>query len=219
MAYKTLIGASCLVIVSACATPVVETPIVETPVETAEIVETVSEFDRALATADELVEAGNTPTAIDRLTQLLGDASLTDKERAIAHFERGQLRYSLSGYDVLGAVDDFQTVVSDYSSSSLAGEAQELLDTARGEATSLNFIAEQPETGRTDRFQALYRLGQHQDAIDVMLGSNLTPDNAYLVSMYQIGYLCDGEDLTGPAYRATEPDGTDRELRFCDFGK
>ena len=37
--------------------------------------------------------------------------------------------------------------------------------------------------------------------------------------MYQIGYLCEGDELTGRSYDAVEPDGTNHALRFCDFGK
>ncbi|MEM9669343.1 MAG: hypothetical protein AAF950_10500 [Pseudomonadota bacterium] len=179
----------------------------------------ITEFDRALSTADALVEAGNTPTAIDRLTQLLGDPSLTDAQRAVLYFERGKLRMSESGFDVWGAIADFEKVVDDYPESVVVTETQDLLGLARGEATSLNFLLDQPESTRSQRFSALLRLGEHDDAIDLMLSSNLRPENRELVAMYQIGYLCDGEDQTGPSYSATEPDGTRRELRFCDFGK
>ncbi|MEO0881442.1 MAG: hypothetical protein AAFY34_01805 [Pseudomonadota bacterium] len=179
----------------------------------------VSEFERALVTADQLVEAGNTPTAIDRLTQMLGSTDLTDAQRATLYFERGKLRQSADGYDVWGAITDYETLLDQYPSSPFTAEATEQIGLARGEATSLNGVLEQPETTRSQRFSALLRLGEHQDAIDLMLSSNLRPENEELIAMYQIGYLCDGEDQTGPAYDAIEPDGTTRELRFCDFGK
>ena len=93
------------------------------------------------------------------------------------------------------------------------------LDIANGEATSLLGVLERPETPRNARFGSHFRLGQHNEALDLMLSSNLKPDNDQLIAMYQIGYLCSGDDQTGPAYDAVEPDGTARELRFCDFGK
>ncbi len=55
--------------------------------------------------------------------------------------------------------------------------------------------------------------------IDTRASSDLTPDNETLIAMYQIGYLCEGDELTGRTYDAVEPDGTDHALRFCDFGK
>lgn len=217
MIQKLLAGIASVAFIAACATTPVSEPAIEP--EAPVLTDDITEFDRALTTADALVEAGNTPTAIDRLTQLLGDASLSDKERSTLYFERGKLRISEGGYDVFGAIGDFETVIDGYPTSILVPEATELLATTRGEATSLNFRLEQPETTRAERYAALFRLGEHQDAIDLMLSSNLKPGNEHLVAMYQIGYLCDGEDLTGPSYNATEPDGTRRLLRFCDFGK
>ena len=52
-----------------------------------------------------------------------------------------------------------------------------------------------------------------------MFENALTPENEYILDMYQIGYLCDSAELTGPSYDLTEPDGTARTVRFCDFGK
>ena len=52
-----------------------------------------------------------------------------------------------------------------------------------------------------------------------MLANALTPENDYILDMYQIGYLCEDAELTGPSYALVEPDGTDRVVRFCDFGK
>lgn len=183
------------------------------------VIEDISSYDRALATVDDLVEAGNTPTAIDRLSQELGNPDLTDSQRASLYFERGQLRVSDGGFDVYGGISDFEQVVDTYPDSSVATDAATLLDIARGEATSLNFILAQPESSRTERFEAQFRLGEHQEAIDLMLASGLVPENRILVAMYQTGYLCDAEGLAGPAYGVTEPDGTRRQVRFCDFGK
>jgi len=212
-------GSAMAVFAAACSTTPAPGTEDASSVQVSVISDDITEFDRALSTADALVEAGNTPTAIDRLTQMLGDETLTDSQRATLYFERGKLRLSETGYDVWGGISDFETVIDTYGESSVAAESSELLNLARGEATSLNFALEQPETTRSQRFSALMRLGEHQDAIDLMLSSNLRPENSELIAMYQIGYLCDGEDQTGPAYDAIEPDGTSRELRFCDFGK
>jgi len=212
--------ASAFVLV-ACATT---TPAVEAPVETPEAAEvevppTLTRVDLAMTTVDELVAAGNTQTAIDRLTQLLGDASLTPDESAAILVRRAELRSSDTGYDLMGAIADYGQVLDKYPTSQVAGDVQSKLDFANGEATSLNFLLAQPETPRGQKFESHFRLGQHNEALDLMLSSGLKPSNDYLIAMYQIGYLCAGEDQTGPAYDAVEPDGTPRELRFCDFGK
>ena len=101
----------------------------------------------------------------------------------------------------------------------MGSNAQSVLDGARGKATSLNAILERPESTRTQRFDALFALGQHDDALELMLSTGLQPNNDQLVALYQIGHLCVGDEQTGPVYNASEPDGTERELRFCDFGK
>ncbi|MEM7459106.1 MAG: hypothetical protein AAF331_06555, partial [Pseudomonadota bacterium] len=61
--------------------------------------------------------------------------------------------------------------------------------------------------------------GEHQTAADIMFENALSPENDYILDMYQIGYLCDSAELTGPSYGLVEPDGTERTVRFCDFGK
>ncbi|MEO1405197.1 MAG: hypothetical protein AAFV54_01735 [Pseudomonadota bacterium] len=203
---------------AACSTTPVDDRDVSS-VQVSIIEDDITEFDRALSTADQLVAAGNTPTAIDRLTQMLGDDSLTDTQRATLYFERAKLRESEGGFNVWGAITDYETVLDQYPDGQFTAEATERIGVVRGEATSLNGLIELPETTRSQRFSALLRLGEHQDAIDLMLSSNLRPENNELIAMYQIGYLCDGEDQTGPSYDAVEPDGTTRELRFCDFGK
>jgi len=212
------LGMSALVL-SACATAPVADPVPDTVAE--EIVAPVelSPYDLALQTVDDLVASGNTQTAIDRLTQLLRSPDITDDQRAAALSRRGELRYSDDGYDVWGAIADLQNVTEAYPDSPSAAEATAMLGIARGEATSLNSLLEQPETSRTQRFQSLLRLGQHDDALDLMLSSNLQPKNDELIAMFQIGYLCVGEDQTGPIYNAVEANGEPLELRFCDFGK
>lgn len=178
-----------------------------------------TDFDLAMESVDVLVDAGNEQTAIDRLTQLLGQPGLTDQEKQVALLKLGTIRMSPRGFDTWQAIANFEEIVNTYGDDALDGAALEKLDEARGKATSLNFLINQPETTRLQKFQAMFELGDHQEAVDLMLGSNLTPGNDYLVAMYQIGWLCEGEGFTGPIYAATEPDGTGRSLQFCDFGK
>ncbi|MEO9970684.1 MAG: hypothetical protein ABJG15_12860 [Hyphomonadaceae bacterium] len=213
------LGVSCLALVACETTPVAE-PVVEA-VAVEEVVAPVelSDYDRALQTANDLVASGNTQTAIDRLTQLLGTSGITDDQRAEALSMRGDLRYSDDGYDVWGAIADFEMVIDAYPDSPVTPETTAMLGIARGEATSLSSLLRQPETSRTQRFQSLLRLGRHDDALDLMLSSNLQPKNEELIAMFQIGYLCVGDEQTGPIYTAEEANGDPLELRFCDFGK
>lgn len=212
------LGFSCLALVACETAPTVE-PVVEPVVEEIVAPAEVSDFDRANQTVDDLVASGNTQTAVNRLSQLLRNDAITDDQRAATLLRRGQLRYSDDGYDVWGAIEDFESVSATYPNSASAAEAQKVLDIARSEATSLNGLLERPQTSRTQRFQSLLRLGQHDDALDLMLSSNLQPKNEELIAMFQIGYLCVGDDQTGPIYNAVEANGQPLELRFCDFGK
>ena len=217
------LGASCFVLV-ACETTPTSTPEPEPVVEAAVVEEIVApveltDFDRANQTVDELVAAGNTQTAVNRLSQLLRSNEMTDDQRAATLLRRGELRYSDDGYDVRGAIEDFEAVSGTYPNSPSAVEAGKVLGIARAEAASLGGLLESPQTSRTQRFQSLLRLGQHDDALDLMLSSNLTPKNEELIAMFQIGYLCVGADQTGPVYNAVEANGEPLELRFCDFGK
>lgn len=182
-------------------------------------VQPASEFELAMQTVNQLVDAGNTQTAIDRLTQLTGDPSLSDEQLAETLLRRGELRFSDDGYDLMGAISDFEEIIDTLPHTGSYSAAVPMLDVARGKATSLNTLLSQPETTRQEKFDILMQLGQHEDAIDLMIQSDLTPDNDTLVAMYQIGYLCEGDELTGRSYDAIEPDGTKRTLRFCDFGK
>ena len=226
MSRNLLAATAAAFVLAACATTTpVEAP-VEPVVEAAETAVTdivvppeLSRVDLAMGTVDQLVAAGNTQTALDRLTQLLGDATLTDQERGEVLTRRGQLRSAEKGFDLWGGIEDLENVAEQFEGTELASTAQPLLDTARGRATSLNAILGRPESTRTQRFDALVDLGQHDDALELMLSSGLKPNNDQLIAFYQIGHLCIGEDQTGPVYNATEPDGTQRELRFCDFGK
>lgn len=215
---RFLLAAASLTVLAACAsTSDAPSAPVESAVPAAETAS--NEFERAMITVEGLEEAGNTPTAIDRLTQLLGDPSLNDNDKAAALLRRGELRVSDTGYATWGAIEDFEEILAVYPLSPAATEAQGQLDYARGKATSLNFLLEHSESTREDVFNALFELGDHDGAIDLMLNSGFTPSNDRLVAMYQIGYLCEDEELTGPAYDAVEPDGTARRLQFCDFGK
>ncbi|MBL4878401.1 MAG: hypothetical protein JKY78_05860 [Hyphomonas sp.] len=181
--------------------------------------ETMSSYALAMTTVEGLEEAGNTQTAIDRLTQLSGDPDLTREQLAETLLRRGELRVGQSGYDVMGAIEDFEEVVNTLDDTTVHAEAVLALETARGKADSLMTVLNQPETTRQQKFDILMQLGRHEDAIDLMIASDLTPDNETLIAMYQIGYLCEGDELTGRTYDAVEPDGTDHALRFCDFGK
>lgn len=220
--------ASALVLV-ACATTEVPAPAeVPTPVTPATPASVAippipdvptSAIGLAMGTVDTLVEAGNTQTAIDRLTQVLGTPDLSDDDKAAIHSRRGELRASPQGYDLMGAILDYAQLVDTYPTSPAAADARARLDIANGRATSLNTLLERPETPRLQRFESHFQLGQHEEALDLMLSSGLKPRNEYLIAMYQIGYLCSGDEQTGPSYNAVEPDGTPRELRFCDFGK
>ena len=209
----SLAAAASALVLAACASA---------PVETATSTSTVaamSPYDMAMQTVEELATASNVQAAIDRLTQLTGDPSLTRDQLAEVLYRRGELRFGENGYDVMGAIEDFEEVLADYSDTEWSTPASSMLDTARGKATSLNALLSQPETTRTQKFNILMELGRHDDAIDLMRANDLTPDNSALLAMYQIGYLCEGDELSGKSYDVTEPDGTFHELRFCDTGK
>ena len=178
-----------------------------------------SPYELAMQTVEELATAGNVQTAIDRLTQLSGDPALGREQVAEVLYRRGELRLGDKGFDTMGAIEDFEEVVNDYGDTEWATAASSMLESARGKATSLNALLSQPETTRMQKFNILMELGRHEDAIDLMLANDITPDNDTALAMYQIGYLCEGDELTGRTYEVTEPDGTYHELRFCDFGK
>jgi hypothetical protein len=178
-----------------------------------------SAFELAMQTVEGLVAAGNAQAALDRLTQLLGSPALTRDEYAEALFRRGEIRFGPGGFDALGAVEDFEEVTDSYGDTSWYTAALPMLDSARGKVTTLEAQLSQPETSRLQKFSFMMELGMHQDAIDLMIANDLLPDNNALIAMYDIGYLCEDDALTGRAYEAVERDGTPRTLRFCDFGK
>lgn len=210
---------------AACASTATDTGVTEpaesavsTTTTTIEEVAAPTAYDLAMDTVRKLVAAGNEQQAIDRIAQLLGRPELTDSQKARALFSMAELQLG-KGNNVFGAIDSLSELISDYPGSELFSKASSLRDIARGEATSLNGLLQQGTLSPTKQFEALFRLGQHQEAADLMLSRNLSPENAYILDMYQIGYLCDDNTLTGPKYALSEPDGTQRIVRFCDFGK
>ena len=211
---RYLIAASALALAAACTT---STEPADT-VGASTVAAVPDTFALAMSTVDSLVAAGNEQIAIDRLTQLLGDPSLTDDEAASALLRRAELRLG-DGNNVEGAIEDLEEIDARYPGTPQAEEANSMFTTA---VMEFDFLTDQLLTGSlapTEEFEVLFRLGRHQDAADLMLSRSLTPDNAYLLDMYQVGYLCDDAELTGPSYDLTSPDGSVRTVRFCEFGK
>lgn len=213
---RLLFAAPLLALATACATTPVDTEpvIVDTPPTVVEP----SPFDLAMGTVDQLVEAGNEQAAILRLEQLIGMQTASDDEKAEALYRMAELKMG-EGNQVWGAIDALDEYLETYPNHTRAEAAFELRDYARGEATSLNGKLEMGGLSPSEEFRARFRLGEHQTAADIMFENALTPENEYILDMYQIGYLCDSAELTGPSYKLIEPDGTDRIVRFCDFGK
>lgn len=213
---RLLFVAPVLALAAACASTNVETePVVADAPPS--IVEP-SAFDLAMGTVDQLIEAGNEQAAILRLEQLIGMQSASDDEKAQALYRMAELKMG-EGNQVWGAIDALDEFLETYPAHARADAASELRDYARGEATSLNGKLEMGELSPMEQFKARFRLGEHQTAADLMFENALLPENDYILDMYQIGYLCDAAELTGPSYDLTEPDGTERVVRFCDFGK
>ncbi|MEM9938013.1 MAG: hypothetical protein AAF768_04145 [Pseudomonadota bacterium] len=216
---RILFAASSAILITACSSTTVITETEPAPIsEPVALTEVPGAFELAMGTVDQLVVAGNEPTAIDRLTQLLGVPDLTENEKAAALYRRGELRLG-AGNDVEGAMYDFNELVSTYGDNPLSDEAGLWLAEATLETKALKAAIASGELSPTEEFEALFRLGEHQDAADLMLARNLSRGPDYLVDMFQIGYLCDDPELTGPTYDLVEPDGTMRSVRFCEFGK
>ncbi|MEO1554258.1 MAG: hypothetical protein AAFR82_09995 [Pseudomonadota bacterium] len=213
---RLLLAASTLILVTACATSNVDAPPVLA--DTPPIATEPSTYDLAMGTVDDLLAAGNEQAAILRLEQLIGMQTATDDERAAALFRMAELKLG-DGSQVWGGIEALDELIEAYPEHESIPAAVEMRGTARGEATSLNFVLEQGELSPMQQFEARFRLGEFQSAADIMLANALTPENSYLLDMYQIGFLCDSIELTGPQYKLIEPDGTDRTVRFCDFGK
>lgn len=201
------------IVLAACATQTEPAQQPETPVEVP------SQFELGMSTADELKDAGNVPTAIQRLMQLAGDPDLTADEKASVLYELGVLSMSPTGYDLPGAVGYFDEVVATYPGTEWAERAEAKLPEARAQVEALNAILASPDSTHTEQMYTLMKLGRHLDAIDLMNQYSIVPNNEVMLAMYQIGYLCEGSDLTGQSYPVSDRDGTTHTLRFCDFGK
>ncbi len=213
---RILAAASVLVFAAACASTDVDTPPVA--VDSPPVVTEPSAFDLAMGTVDDLVAAGNEQAAILRLEQLIGKQDATEDEKAAALYRKAELQLG-EGNDVWGAIEALDELIDNYPGFENLAAASEIRDYARGEATSLNGKLEMGGLSPMEEFHTRFRLGEHQEAADIMLLNALTPANEYILDMYQIGYLCEDAELTGPSYKLIEPDGTDRVVRFCDFGK
>ncbi len=211
-----LFAVASALVLGACASSTSSGPAKPEATETSVVV---SPFNLGLQTADELVAAGNTPTAIQRLMQLVGDTSLSPQQRSEVLHKLGQLSISPTGYDAEGAVDYFNEVLRDFATTAAAKQSAAALPAAKAAVAVHLATLESVDSTRTDEFLALFNLGRHQDAIDVMVANDILPGNEELLAMYQIGYLCDDSNLTGRAYSVSDRDGTVRSLRFCDFGK
>ena len=211
-----LFAVASALVLGACASSTSSGPAKPEATETSVVV---SPFNLGLQTADELVAAGNTPTAIQRLMQLVGDTSLSPQQRSEVLHKLGQLSISPTGYDAEGAVDYFSEVLRDFATTAAAKQSAAALPAAEAAVAVHLATLESVDSTRTDEFLALFNLGRHQDAIDLMVANDILPGNEELLAMYQIGYLCDDSNLTGRAYSVSDRDGTVRSLRFCDFGK
>ena len=215
---RSIIAVSALAITTACASNTIDTaPVIVDAPPVAETAQP-SVFELAMGTVDQLVAAGNEQAAILRLEQLIGKQDATEDEKATALYRMAELKLG-EGNQVWGGISALDEFLETYPDHPQAAAATELRDYARGEATSLNGRLEMGGVSPMEEFEFRFRLGEHQDAADIMLQNALTPANEYILDMYQIGYLCDSAELTGPAYKLIEPDGTDRTVRFCDFGK
>lgn len=215
MIRSMLAGASVLLLAAACASSGTDTETAApTPPATAEQ----SKYSLAMGTVSSLTAAGNEQIAIDRLTQLLGDPGMSDEQMAEALLRRAELRFG-NGSDVDGAVDDLNEIINEYPDSDAAGDARALLADVEAEQAMLNEMLGAGNLSPMERFEVLFRLGRHQEAADLMLAGALEPENDYILDMYQIGYLCDGDELAGPVFELVEPDGTARNVQFCELGK
>lgn len=213
---RFVVTISVLVFAAACASTDIDAPPVE--VDAPPVVAQPSTFELAMGTVDQLVAAGNEQAAILRLEQLIGKQDATDDEKAAALYRMAELKLG-EGNQVWGAIGALDELLETYPGFENAQAADELRDYARGEATSLNGLLEMGGLSPMKEFQIRFRLGEHQEAADIMLANALTPENDIILDMFQIGYLCEDAELTGPSYKLIEPDGTDRVVRFCDFGK
>jgi hypothetical protein len=212
--FRTILTGACLAIMlGACASS-------DSSSEDATLTETAesTRYSLAIGTVNALERAGNEHVAIDRLTQLLGDPGMSDMEMAEALYRRAELRLG-DGNDVDGAVTDLQEILTDYGHTPSASDASSLLSEANLERDMLTGMLDGDDISPMERFEILFRLGRHQDAADIMLAGALKPDMKYIRDMYQIGYLCDGDELAGPVYLVDDGADDERRLQFCDLYK
>jgi hypothetical protein len=148
-----LFAVASALVLGACASSTSSGPAKPEATETSVVV---SPFNLGLQTADELVAAGNTPTAIQRLMQLVGDTSLSPQQRSEVLRKLGQLSISPTGYDAEGAVDYFNEVLRDFATTAAAKQSAAALPAA--EATVAVHLAtlESVDSTRTDEFLALF---------------------------------------------------------------
>jgi hypothetical protein len=211
-----LLAAACALMLSACASS--NSPGTSAPAA-AGASGVVSPYYLGLQTAGALVDAGNTPTAIQRLMQLAGDTSLSPEQRSEVLYRLGKLSISPTGYDAEGAVEYFNEVLTGFAVTTAAKQSAAALPAAEAAVAIHLATLESLDAARSDKFLALFSLGRHLDAIDLMIANDILPGNEELLAMYQIGYFCEDSNLTGRAYSVTDRDGTVRSLRFCDAGK
>ncbi|MFN7055213.1 hypothetical protein [Hyphomonas sp.] len=213
MRILTAAAVSALMITACASQP--ETP----PVAPPPVTELPSTFALGIETTETLTAAGNVPAAIHRLMQLAGDPNLSAAEKAEVLYRLGELSEGPGGYDLSAAAGYYDEVIRDFPGTPWARRAAEKLPATQVRIETLNAALASPDTTRMERFEALMALGRHEDAIDLFTAHALQPGNEPLLAMYQIGYLCDEPNVTGPTYRVTDRDGTVRSVRVCEFGK
>ena len=211
-----LFAAASAVILAACASAP-ETPATDSAAAAATA--TKSSFERALETVDQMGAAGETQIAISRLMQLVGETNLTDAEQAKALLLLGDYSLLPDGYNAEGGLGYYRELIASFPGSASAAEAKTKIPPAEEKVAAYLTTLASVDSTRTEEFSALFNLGRHQEAIDLMVANDLMPDNDVLLAMYQIGYLCEDSNLTGRAYDVTQSDGTVASVRFCDFGK
>ncbi len=216
---RTLICIVMVLALVACAKHKIDPPVPEADTLTAEENTLTGAFDLAMDTVEALVMADNAQAAIMRLQQLIANPLIREAERADALYRMAELKQG-AGNDLSGAIAALEELLATYPNHKVAVHAMRLLNTANAEANGLLLLLETyGYSSPTEHFETLFRLGRYQDALDIMLARHLKPDNDYILDFYQMGYLCDHDALTGPSYDLIEPDGTERLLYFCDFGK
>lgn len=180
---------------------------------------TLSGYELGLQTAEDLATKGNVPAAISRLMQLAGDTSLTEDQKAETLLRLGTLSLGDGGNNAQAAVNYFDEIVKKHPGTKAYTTAVPMLTQAKSKVSALQAVIASATSTRAQKFDALFALGSHDEAVDLMTQYNLAVGNEPLLAMYQIGYLCDDAALTGKVYTVTDRDGSSKALRFCDLGK